>query len=152
MEPPSDDPAVYFRGWLEKDGFPFWSFWDNVRTWWNIRHLPNVKLVHFNDLKRDLSGEIKQISNYLGIKQDAATLQNIVDHCTFSYMKSNAAAVSPLGGALWDGGADTFINKGTNGRWKETLTDADIKAYEAKALRELGPDCAAWLASGGKIK
>lgn len=150
IEPPPDDPAVYFREWLEKDGFPFWSFWENVRSWWNIRHLPNVKLIHFNDLKRDLPGSIREISDYLAIKQDSATFQNIVDHCTFNYMKSHAAAVAPLGGALWEGGADTFINKGTNGRWKDVLTAVDIKAYEDDAKRELGADCARWLAEGGK--
>ena len=147
--PPPDDPAVYFREWLERDGFPFWSFWENIRSWWNIRHLPNVKLVHFNDLKRDLPGQIREISDYLGIKQNAAIFQNIVEHCSFSYMKSHAAEVAPLGGALWEGGADTFINKGTNGRWKDVLNEADVKTYEADAMRELGADCARWLAEGG---
>jgi aryl sulfotransferase len=53
-----------------------------------------------------------------------------------------------LGGVLWEGGAQTFINKGTNGRWRDLLTPADIADYEARALHELGPDCAAWLARG----
>lgn len=37
----------YYRRWLNEDGAPFWSFWDNVRTWWEIRNLPNVLFVHF---------------------------------------------------------------------------------------------------------
>ena len=61
-------------------------------------------------------------------------------------MKAHAELSAPLGGALWDGGAETFINKGTNGRWRDTLTADEVAAYEAKALAELGPDCAAWLA------
>ncbi len=150
IEPPPNDPAVYFREWLEKDGYPFWSFWESVRSWWNVRHLPNVKLVHFNDLKKDLAGEIRGIGEFLGIHQDNATFQKIVEHCGFDYMKAHAEAVAPLGGALWDGGADTFINKGTNGRWKDALTQADIKTYEGDAVRELGADCARWLATGGK--
>src|SRR4029079_18951504 len=36
------DVVSYFRQWLEKDGFPFWPFWENVRSWWAIRALPNV--------------------------------------------------------------------------------------------------------------
>ena len=63
-------------------------------------------------------------------------------------MKAHAEQVSPLGGALWNGGAKTFINKGTNGRWRDTLTADDIAGYEAKAAAELGADCAAWLAGG----
>jgi aryl sulfotransferase len=63
-------------------------------------------------------------------------------------MKRNAAKSTPLGGAFWDGGAEVFINKGTNGRWADTLTPDEVAAYEARARRELGPECARWLASG----
>ena len=147
--PPPDSVVEYFRQWLAKDGYPFWSYWENVRSWRAIRNLPNVKLIHFNDLKADLEGSIRGIATFLGIAPDAATLKKIVEHCTFDYMKANADKMAPLGGALWNGGGKTFINKGTNGRWHDTLPAQDVAAYEAKALAELGPDCAGWLAKGG---
>jgi aryl sulfotransferase len=53
-----------------------------------------------------------------------------------------------MGGVMWVGGAKTFINKGTNGRWRDTLTAAQSAEYEARALAELGPECARWLATG----
>ena len=62
----------------------------------------------------------------------------IVEHCTFDYMKAHAELAAPLGGMFWEGGARTFINKGTNGRWRDTLTPEDIQAYEAKAPPSLG--------------
>jgi hypothetical protein len=31
------------------------------------------------------------------------------------------------------------------------LTPEDVADYEERALRELGPDCAAWLATGGDV-
>ena len=43
-----------------------------------------------------------------------------------------------------------FINKGTNGRWADTLTPEDVAEYEARAERELGPECARWLATGAQ--
>ena len=52
----------------------------------------------------------------------------------------------PLGGVFWDGGAETFIHKGINGRWKDRLTDDEIARYEERAIIELGEECAAWLA------
>ena len=55
---------------------------------------------------------------------------------------------APAGGIVFEGGGKTFFDKGTNGRWRDTLTAEDIKAYEAKALAELGPECARWLAQG----
>lgn len=42
----------------------------------------------------------------------------------------------------------TFINKGTNGRSRETLTQAEIEIYEAKAVAELGSECSHWLGQG----
>jgi aryl sulfotransferase len=64
-------------------------------------------------------------------------------------MKAHAERSAPLGGGIWDGGAQTFIHKGTNGRWRGELTAADSARYEAMALERLGPDCARWLAEGG---
>ena len=122
--------------------------WENIRSWWNIRDLPNVKLIHFNDMKADLPGPIREIGDFLGIKPDAATFPKIAEHCTFDYMKANAEKAAPLGGTLWSDGAKTFINKGTNGRWRDTLSAAEIATYEARALNELGPACSKWLAQG----
>ena len=42
----------------------------------------------------------------------------------------------------------TFINKGTNGHWRDILTADDLKLYEAAMARELTPDCAHWLQHG----
>jgi len=142
------DVADYFRRWMAENGEPFWPFWENIRSWWEIRDLPNVKMVHFANLKSDLAVEMRGIAEFLDVKIDEAKWNDIVGHCSFDYMKANADKAAPLGGALWEGGGTTFINKGTNGRWRDLLTKEDNKAYEARALKELGPDCARWLATG----
>jgi aryl sulfotransferase len=138
----------FYRTWFDENGKPFWSLWENARSWWAIRDLPNVKLVHFSDMKRDLPGAIRDIAAFLGIAIDEATFPNVVAHCSFDYMKANAEQIAPRGGAAWKGGAQTFINKGTNGRWRDVLSVDDVKAYEAKARAELGEECARWLADG----
>ena len=63
-------------------------------------------------------------------------------------MKDNAASCVPLGGAFWEGGASTFIHKGTNGRWVDVLSEEDSKAYEKMAEEKLGKECADWLKHG----
>ena len=148
LEPPKGEVVPYFREWVEKDGYPYWPFWENIRTWWDIRNLPNVRLVHFANLKADLPGEIRKMAAFLGIPVHEAKWPAIVEHCSFDYMKENAAPAVPLGGAFWEGGAKTFIHKGTNGRWTSMLTPDDVRNYEAKAKEELGDTCAAWLATG----
>ncbi len=148
IERPPESIHRYFRDWLKNDGHPFWPFWENVRSWWEIRDLPNVKLIHFARLKADMPGEIRGIASYLDIPIDEAAWDTIVDHCRFDYMKANATASVPLGGLFWDGGAQTFVHKGTNGRWRDTLNAEDMAAYESRALAELGPECAQWLSTG----
>jgi aryl sulfotransferase len=148
LEPPPDDIREYWHTWLAKDGFPYWSFWENVRSWWAIRNLPNMMMVHFDVLKRNMPAEMRRIARFLDIPIDESKWDVIVEHCTFDWMKEHGEKIVPLGGVMWKGGTKTFINKGTNGRWKETLTAAESAEYEAKALAELGPECAHWLATG----
>ena len=148
LTPPSGSVREYFLNWLENDGYPFWSLWDNMRSWWQVRHLPNVLMVHYAQLKQDLPGQMRRIAAFLETPVDESRWEAIVEHCTFDYMKRNAEQVAPLGGMIFEGGAQTFINKGTNGRWRDTLTDADIRWYEAVAQAQLGEDCAHWLANG----
>ncbi len=105
----------------------------------------------FADLKADMPGEIRRIADLLDIPVDEARWQDILTHCSFDYMKANATPSVPLGGAFWDGGARTFINKGTEARWRDTLDEEERGAYEARALAELGADCAKWLAAGGWV-
>ena len=148
IEPPSADIRQYWHDWLDRDGFPFWSPWENVRSWWAIRELPNVTFVHFNQLKKDLPGEMRRLSAFLEIKVDESRWPAILEYCSFDWMKRNATKSVPLGGAFWDAGAEVFINKGVNGRWTEVLSPAESAEYEARAIAELGPACAKWLSTG----
>jgi aryl sulfotransferase len=147
---PGEDIRVYFRDWLEGDGYPWWSYWENIRSWWAIRDLPNVLLPHFDDLKRDLPGSIRKIAHFLDIPIDEMVFPKIVEHCGFAYMKARAGKTVPAEGRLWTGGTASFIHKGVNGRWRDVLEPEDIAAYERRAREELGDDCAAWLAGRKK--
>ncbi len=148
IERPQASIRQYFIDWMERDGYPFWSFWENIHSWWAIRDLPNVMLLHFNDLKEDLPGEIRRVAEFLNIQIDECNWPKIVEHCSFGYMKANAVKSVPFGGAFWDGGAATFVHKGTNGRWHDELTAKECLWYEETARRELGEECARWLALG----
>jgi aryl sulfotransferase len=144
------DVHEFYLNWMANDGAPVWSMWDNVRWWWAVRELPNVKFVHFNDLKSNLAGSIKEIASFLGTSLDKTDFPRVVEHCSFDYMKQHASASAPRGGAAFIGGAETFIHKGTNGRWRDVLSPSEIAAYDTCALNELGPECATWLREGGR--
>jgi aryl sulfotransferase len=146
---PPADIRRYFLDWLEGNGYPFWPFWENIRSWWAVRNLSNVLMLHFADLKRDMECEIKRIAGFLKIPLDEALLPAILEHCSFAYMKTHSTKVVPLGGAFWDGGAATFMHKGANGRWHDLLTREESAAYERRAQAELGEHCARWLKGDG---
>jgi aryl sulfotransferase len=148
IEPPPDTIRQYWREWLDRDGHPFWPFWENVRSWWAIRDLPNVKFIHFANLKRDMAKEIRSLATFLDIPIKESRWESILEHCSFEWMKKNATKTVPLGGAFWDAGAEVFINKGVNGRWSDTLTPEEVAEYEARSRTELGAECAHWLATG----
>lgn len=145
---PPEDIRRYFLDWLEGDGHPFWSFWENVGSWWHIRHLPNLLFLHYAELKADMPGQIRRIARFLDIPVHPGAWPAILEHCSFDWMKANAARSVPLGGAPWDGGAQTFVHRGVNGRWHDVLTAEDCSRYEAMARARLGSDCAHWLATG----
>lgn len=149
MGPPAPTVNAYFREWLERDGFPIWSFWDNVRSWWALRGLPNVEVMHYAQLKRDLEGSVRRLAQFLAIPLKASSFATILAHCGFDYMREHGDKTVPLGGAFWEGGAKAFIHKGVNGRWRDEIEPALSAAYEAKAREMLGDECAAWLATGG---
>jgi len=154
--PPIELPPVsittYYHDWLDRNGYPWWPFWENIRSWWELRSLPNVHFVHFANLKADMPGEIRRIAGFLDIPIDESKWQYILRHCSFDYMKANATQTVPLGGIFWDGGAETFINKGINGRWRDALAPEEIAKYEKLANQELDPACAHWLATGEMIQ
>ncbi len=155
--PPEDPRTLWARwateGWFdwEADGWPYWSLLHHVRTWWEWRHLPNVLFVHFNDLLADLSGEMRRIAGFLGIDVPENEWDARVELATFASMRRRAESVAPSGGAGFEGGAQRFIFKGTNGRYRGVLTEADLVLWQKNVTRQLSPACAHWLEHGGPV-
>jgi aryl sulfotransferase len=143
LEPPAEDIVQYFHEWLDGGALPMGSsFWAHVQGWWDVRYLPNVLLLHFNNLKADMPPEIWRIARFLEIEIDEAKWPEIVEHCTFDYMRRHTAAHPAILDHVCQEGGKTFFNKGTNGRWKDVLSAADIEKYERLAGENLSPECA----------
>jgi aryl sulfotransferase len=154
FEPP-DDIREFWRIWMtrgtypwEHDGFPFWSHLHHARSYWDYRHLPNILILHYNDLKADLPGEMRRIARFLGIDVPEAKWPMLADAATFAAMKRDTALLGPEMGAIFEGGADGFLFKGTNDRWRDVLTAEDLALYDVAAARTLTPDLQRWLERG----
>ena len=150
-----EDIREFWRLWMtrgaypwESDGYPYWSHHRHARTYWDFRHLPNLLHVHYNDLKADLPGEMRRIARFLDIDVAEAKWATLVDAATFAGMKRDTAFLGDEMGMIFEGGADRFLYKGTNDRWRDVLTADDLALYEAAAARTLTPELKRWLEGG----
>lgn len=152
FEPADPDIARYYRTWLEQDGKPFWPFWSHVKSWWEARQLPNVLLVHFNNLKADLPREIRRIADFLDISVDADSWPKVLEHSSFAWMREAAGAAPCLMVQdIIEDGLSAFVHKGTNGRWRDILSADEVALADRLAAEYLPPDCAHWLKTGGLL-
>ncbi len=148
VEPPTGDVREFFHDWLEDAGLYDWPYWSHIQSWWDIRDVPNIFLLHYNNLKADMPGEMRRIAEFLKIDIDEERWSDIVEHCTFDYMKKHADTLSEVFKDAFEGGLKTFIYKGTNGRWRDVLTPEEIQKYDNVANANLTPNCAHWHATG----
>jgi len=65
QRPTGGDMREYFHDWFNREGYPFWPFWENVRAWWAVRDLPNVMMLHYQNLKNDMEGEMRKVGEFL---------------------------------------------------------------------------------------
>jgi aryl sulfotransferase len=124
------------------------SFFGIERSYWKERARPNVLLVHYNDLKADLAGEMARIASFLGIEVPDALWPDLVDAATFESMQRDGESLLPGMEVAFNGGVKTFLNKGTNNRWQGVLTPEDNALYEERTAQELTPGLRNWLEAG----
>jgi aryl sulfotransferase len=124
------------------------SFFGFERNWWAERDRPNVLLVHYNDLKADLAGEMRRVADFLGISVPSDVWPALVDAAGFAAMRRDGDVLMGTVASIFQGGAARFFHRGTSARWRGIFREEDLALYEAKAGAELPPDCARWVAVG----
>lgn len=150
-----EKPADYFDIWMTEgpqarllNDFPASWFFDLERSYWAQRKLPNVLMLHYADMKADLEGEMRRIAAFLDIEIAEDVWPGLVSAAGFDFMRKNGATLLPRAATSWDKGHERFINEGRNERWRAVLSADDVARYEARAVRELSPVLANWLAKG----
>jgi aryl sulfotransferase len=141
--PPVDDVHEFYDWWLNEA--PMW--FEHVASFWDHRDEANVLFVHYDDLKADLELEMRRIAAFLHIDLEDEQWPAVVDRCTFESMKKRSAEIADFE-AHFIGGADTFLYKGTNGRWRDVLTAQEVEAFHRRSKELLLPDAIAWTTSG----
>ncbi len=118
----------------------------NARTYWEACDRPNVHLFHYDDLRRDLEGQIRRVTDVLGVPvpDDFAA---VVDAATFDRMRANADRTAPDSEfGTWKSNTDFFRSAGD--RTWDDLTAAEVAHFEDRLVGLAGPELAAWMCNG----
>jgi aryl sulfotransferase len=148
IERPPADIRQYWREWLDGDGYPWWSFWENVRDVVQIRRLPNVLFVIF----RTESDMRDQMRTYCGLSRhpiDEQGWPTIVEYC---YVRLDEAQrhqeCSARRGVL--GRRCGGVHK--QGRQRPLVREPDGRRMRrlrgAAPCGSSGPECARWACNG----
>ena len=132
---------------INPDGWPMHSQLWLIGSWWNIRNLPNVKILHYDELQLNLSKTMREIAQFLDIKIDEDNFNNLVKNCTFEEMEAHQKYLPQKAMNLFKDPAK-FFNDGKGGHWRDTLTSKDINDYRLLAKRYLNQDGINWLETG----
>ena len=154
-----DDIHEFWRDYMtrsnfdwETDGYPFWSHHYHFMSFWPYRDLPNVLLVHYNDMKRDLEGKMREVAAFADFDIAEDVWPSLVQAASFESMKTDADRLLPETNFAFEGDSQTFVNKGTNGRWIDTFSATELELYEQAVTRAV-PEAEAreWLENGGDL-
>jgi aryl sulfotransferase len=143
---PLDDVHEFFDWWLDSP-----TFFHHLASFWPHRDEANVLFAHYDDLQADLAGEMQRVADFLGIDFDPEARPDLVERCTFAGMKGRADEIGEFE-SRWVGGADTFLYKGTNGRWRDVLTPDELDRFEQRQREVLPPDALRWLTETPEVR
>jgi aryl sulfotransferase len=144
-----------FQNWLTQvrepgawDLYSLDSFVHFFNTYWPYRHLDNVHIFHYADMKRDLRGAIAAMAAALGVTLSDQQLTEFTKAASFDHMKRNAGQYAPeLGRGFWKEDAQFFAN-GVNEQWKVHLSAEELAAFDVRIAELLPPDQLNWVLNG----
>lgn len=126
-----------------------------VKEWWSFKEEPNVLLLHYADMKADLSASVAKISDFIGVQLTPTQHDIIIKKGSFSHMKaiSNQFDIKlPLNSDLdciMKSGA--VIRKGQNGDGKIVFNAEQQARWKEAENKEFGdiPGLLKWARHGG---
>jgi aryl sulfotransferase len=142
-----------FREWIddptpETNAMSLQHMMHHLQTFWDVRDQPNIVMMHYDDLQRDLDGEMRRLANVLGIDVADELWPDLVTAATFEQMRDRADEVAPdTSNAIWTDNRQ-FFNRGTTGQWRDFLDDTDLERYNRRVAELAGPELVRWAEQG----
>jgi len=96
-------------------------YWNNVISWWRLRHRPNVLLLTYEEMHADLPAVVRKVAAFLGRELTGQQVLAIVEHCQFQQMKTNPA--TNAGHRTKVAGGSDYLRQGRVGDWRNHLSE-----------------------------
>ena len=152
--PEGDDDTTYRRfmdGASEghdTDAMPLAHILQHYKAAVALAEQPNVTLLHYADMTRDLPGTFAKLADVMGISHSPSVMDDLIRAATFDNMKTNAEMFAPSGGKGFFTSDSEFFQSGTSVKWVGKLTKSQIAQYDAAMDLALEPAARAWLEHG----
>jgi len=114
----------------------------NAAGYWAQRHRPNVLVLSFKSMKRDLPGTVRRVAEFLDVRIADEVLESVCAQAGFGYMKGIDSKFSVWKMTPWSSNG-TMMRKGAQGGSSELLSaeqQRHIDRYFMGELKRLGCD------------
>jgi hypothetical protein len=137
-------PSVdtWYKLFLSEGSLIGGSWTANTAGYWAQRHRPNVLIVSFKSMKRDLKGAVRKVAQFLDIEAPEALIDLVAEKSSFEYMKGidHKFRMGKIIPWLPEG---AMIRKGAQGGSSELLSrdrQKEMDAHFMAELKRLGSD------------
>ena len=142
--PGADSEWQRFWLWVDDDTPPTESASSLLRTlrhlqtFWDAPEGADVVMLHFDDLRADLEGQMRALADRLAITVPEHRWPELVSAATFDQMRARAALTAPnTQSGIWHDN-ERFFHRGTSGQWRDLLDADGLERYRARA-EAIGP-------------
>ncbi|ELU05855.1 hypothetical protein CAPTEDRAFT_198983 [Capitella teleta] len=142
-EPKDTLTSLYYHYCLDVLGYPgdFHQFFELVRQdrliggnifkmardWWQARHLPNVLVVKYEEMKKDTAAVVRRVGEFLQIPLDDKAVGDIVQRCSMGEMRKSMADQTKDKNGKNFIDVNQFLRKGIIGDWKNIFNEDEVE-------------------------
>ena len=125
-----------YRVFLAGKFFLGGSWAANAAGYWAQRHRPNVMVLSFASMKRDLEGTVRRVAAFLDIDVSDEIIRKVCAKASFEYMKKIDRKFGQFQSVPWRT-PGAMMRKGKQGGGSELLSPARQKELDARMVSEL---------------
>ncbi|GAB6033125.1 hypothetical protein CHUAL_012735 [Chamberlinius hualienensis] len=103
----------------------------HILSYWNNRHLPNIHIIKYEDMQKNVVHEIRRLAKFLGV--DDAAAKKVAEKCSFNQMAQNPNSHHGQWVELQKMKEKSdfgFMRKGKVGDWKNCFDEETNKKFD----------------------